>query len=343
MGGRAGGFCRGRGRDTNTQNWLLTLTNTTACPRDPEKRPTAKEALKHPWLRGNSADRASGAPIEQSVVQRIQRFAQSSLFKRGVFQLIAEELLARPGGALAALAASASQQDLADASMHSVRSAGGMSVDGDDEDAAGGRPFQRPPAAASLQSFSSSVLGAVAPGPEASGLRELYRKLPFDGPSGSPVDAALAAEALGSMGFRLMPSEAAQLVEMLDSSRSGRVKPAAFAASQIDWAALQRRDVGAWIDIAQRAFSRLDTDRDGVISPDEIVASLRAKLPEDELRVTMQQVAAEAGADGGPAPGLDFESFLNLLRVSFLGKEGVGWRVDRPFSKQGKTSSQTRA
>ncbi len=28
--------------------------------RDPAKRPTAKEALKHPWLRGNSSERSTG-------------------------------------------------------------------------------------------------------------------------------------------------------------------------------------------------------------------------------------------------------------------------------------------
>jgi hypothetical protein len=51
-----------------------------------------------------------------------------------------------------------------------------------------------------------------------------------------------------------------------------------------------------------------------VISPDEIVASLKAKLREDELRATLDRVMAEAGADEDD-PGLDFESFLNMLRV----------------------------
>jgi hypothetical protein len=61
-----------------------------------------------------------------------------------------------------------------------------------------------------------------------------------------------------------------------------------------------------------------------VISPDEIVASLRAKLPEDELRATLDQVMAEAGA-GEDDPGLDFECFLNMLRVRAGGKgAGVG-------------------
>ena len=42
-------------------------------PRDPRLRPSAKEALKHPWLAGGTiADRYKGKPLEQTVVQRIQ-------------------------------------------------------------------------------------------------------------------------------------------------------------------------------------------------------------------------------------------------------------------------------
>lgn len=40
--------------------------------RDPAKRPTAKEALKHPWLRGSVSDRSTGKPLSLKVVQRIQ-------------------------------------------------------------------------------------------------------------------------------------------------------------------------------------------------------------------------------------------------------------------------------
>jgi calcium-dependent protein kinase len=40
--------------------------------RDPAKRPTAKQALKHPWLRGSAAERSTGRPLSLKVVQRIQ-------------------------------------------------------------------------------------------------------------------------------------------------------------------------------------------------------------------------------------------------------------------------------
>ncbi|KAL4423096.1 hypothetical protein ABPG77_004779 [Micractinium sp. CCAP 211/92] len=40
--------------------------------KDPLKRPSAEEALKHPFLRGSAGNRAAGKPLDQTVVQRIQ-------------------------------------------------------------------------------------------------------------------------------------------------------------------------------------------------------------------------------------------------------------------------------
>ncbi|GBF90915.1 calcium-dependent kinase [Raphidocelis subcapitata] len=275
--------------------------------RDPEKRPTAKEALKHPWLRGDSTERSAGKQIGRSVVQRIQRFAQASQFKRSVLQLIAEELLARPG-AKAALAASASAQDLAARAGAAAAEGGadasaGADADADADSAAAGAPSAAAPA------------GVIA-GPSSGALSDLFRKLSLDGGAGA-VDTAAAAEALSRMGFRLRPSEAAALADTMDTSGSGKVRRAAVAASQVDWRWLQTNDVDAWLDIAARAFRSLDRDRDGVLSLDEIVASMRAKLPDDELADALAQVMAEAGG-GARDGGLDFDSFLNVLKVGSM-------------------------
>ena len=40
--------------------------------KDPEKRPTAEEALCLPWLKGHAKERAMGQPLCDHVVQRIQ-------------------------------------------------------------------------------------------------------------------------------------------------------------------------------------------------------------------------------------------------------------------------------
>lgn len=64
---------------------------------DPTKRPTAKEALKHPFLAKRGADdRSTGRHLGMKVLKRIQRYGQSSLFKRTVLELIAEDLLSLP-------------------------------------------------------------------------------------------------------------------------------------------------------------------------------------------------------------------------------------------------------
>ncbi len=40
--------------------------------KDPARRPSAKQALKHPWLKGSAAERSAGRPLSLKVVQRIQ-------------------------------------------------------------------------------------------------------------------------------------------------------------------------------------------------------------------------------------------------------------------------------
>jgi len=65
--------------------------------RDINSRPTALEALKHPWLSLDADAAAEGsrrhAPLHSDVVQRLQRFGQSSQFKRSILQMIAEEIV----------------------------------------------------------------------------------------------------------------------------------------------------------------------------------------------------------------------------------------------------------
>ena len=47
--------------------------------KDPEQRPSAKEALQHPWLRGTARERSVGRPLSLAVVQRIQARTNSWL------------------------------------------------------------------------------------------------------------------------------------------------------------------------------------------------------------------------------------------------------------------------
>eukprot|EP00983_Pelagomonas_calceolata_P029580 926921-Pelagomonas_calceolata.AAC.1 len=53
---------------------------------------------------------------------------------------------------------------------------------------------------------------------------------------------------------------------------------------QVDWHYVQQSHKEAWLELARSAFSSLDTDRDGVLRIDEIVARLAQNLPEAEVR-----------------------------------------------------------
>ena len=59
--------------------------------KDPLKRPSALQALKHPFLQ--DAPSKVDRPLHHSVVQRIQRFAQNGVFKRRVLEHIAQDLV----------------------------------------------------------------------------------------------------------------------------------------------------------------------------------------------------------------------------------------------------------
>eukprot|EP00210_Caulerpa_lentillifera_P006940 g6635.t1 len=60
--------------------------------KNPKLRPTALQALQHPWFSKERKDRGR-RNLSHTIVQRIQRFGQSSLFKRTVLDMIANELL----------------------------------------------------------------------------------------------------------------------------------------------------------------------------------------------------------------------------------------------------------
>ena len=62
--------------------------------KDPRKRPTASEALKDPWLHSAfHSGRERLGPLDSTVVQRLQRFAQANLLQRTILELVASELI----------------------------------------------------------------------------------------------------------------------------------------------------------------------------------------------------------------------------------------------------------
>ena len=80
------------------------------------------------------------------------------------------------------------------------------------------------------------------------------------------------------------PNEVEQLLDQVDLAQTGQVAKSQIAASQIDWAAVQKRNADQWLASVQRVFETFDTDADGVIAADQIVDCLRSKLPASEVK-----------------------------------------------------------
>jgi hypothetical protein len=84
-------------------------------------------------------------------------------------------------------------------------------------------------------------------------------------------------------GYKLETGEVDRLLDQLDVGHTGHVDKAQFAASQIDWAVLQRNHA-QWLETVRRAFDEFDSDGDGVCSRDDILRCLQAKLPLTDVR-----------------------------------------------------------
>lgn len=61
--------------------------------RDIDARPTAQQALQHPWLKGDVSDRSKGKPLSFQVVQRVQRYGRNNILKRSLLSLMVSELM----------------------------------------------------------------------------------------------------------------------------------------------------------------------------------------------------------------------------------------------------------
>jgi calcium-dependent protein kinase len=268
--------------------WLLA--------REPGDRPTAAEALAHPWLRGKSSERSTGRPLSLAVVQRVQRYASSSLFKRTVLQCIAQALLEA-------------------GSVH-----GGQEKRAD----GGGAP------ACALDTKARPILA----GPSDCALQYLYSVLEFGDAPDACISREALVEGLETLGYRLGDGEAERLLAQLGDAP--RISRAALAASQIDWAAVQEKHAGAWTKAARAAFDAFDGDRDGMIKREEMVAALAGKAPPAEVDAAVAHAMAEAWQrDDSVRDGLSFEAFVRMLASDGNGTDALELYEDRLSSWHG--------
>ena len=60
--------------------------------RDEWRRPSAAEALQHPWLQDEAQQAGGDAPLGASIVQRLQRFGTYSRLKRAALRTVASHV-----------------------------------------------------------------------------------------------------------------------------------------------------------------------------------------------------------------------------------------------------------
>ena len=226
--------------------------------KDPKQRPTAKQALRHPWLSGAIEERSQGKPLSLAVVQRIQRYGQGSLFKRSVLEFIAAELLSE--------------------SQHTNGTTTTDTTTMDEQE--------------NIVPLHATGAAPIITHALSSPLQYLYTRLSMV--DKELIDREALADGLAELGYRLTPAELERLLDQLDPGNTGKVAKSQLAASQIDWSVLQTNQTERWLDLARRAFRELDTDKDGVLSSEDLMALLRHKLPPAQIEAAVRHALAEA-------------------------------------------------
>ncbi|PSC74049.1 Calcium-dependent kinase 29 [Micractinium conductrix] len=144
-------------------------------------------------------------------------------------------------------------------------------------------------------------------------LEQLMRRMHFRSNKGLGPDDM--SEGLRQLGYDLEPSEVAILMQQLDLDADGQVQAPEFVASQLDWAALQESKRDLWLECARRAFEGLEGSAaaSGKLSVDALMATLRDKLPAQEVDYAVEDALLEAGYTD--ADEVDFDGFLRMLRI----------------------------
>eukprot|EP00891_Asterochloris_glomerata_P002541 jgi/Astpho2/2541/Aster-04254 len=116
-------------------------------------------------------------------------------------------------------------------------------------------------------------------------------------------------------GYKLDEKEVTQLLDSLDLAHTGLVAKSQLAASQIDWR--EQNHAEQWLHCVRRAFEDFDTDHDGVIALEEIIACLRSKLPPQEVAAAVEHAMQEAHKhDDSVHEGISFHGFMRMLAVT---------------------------
>lgn len=149
------------------------------------------------------------------------------------------------------------------------------------------------------------IARSLPPDDEVAALRATFTELDADG-SGA-ISAAELAAALRQLGTAegSIQQEAQQMIEDADVNGDGLIDYEEFLAASLDRSRLQREEY------IKKAFARLDSDNDGVISRRELISALAASA---------EGSGADGDASGGGGNPRDVDEILRELDVDGDGR-----------------------
>ncbi|KAK9813845.1 hypothetical protein WJX73_001529 [Symbiochloris irregularis] len=147
-------------------------------------------------------------------------------------------------------------------------------------------------------------------------LRDLFQQLDTDGSGGICLPELM--DGLKRLGYVVTAEEVEKLMRRLDVNDSGTVEFEEFCAGMIDWKTLQEDHLWTrWVDLA---FGKLDSNNDGYIDLDELIARLPSLTgvdnPESERMLAARRMLREADTNGdGIVSREEFETLLEANTV----------------------------
>eukprot|EP00798_Chlamydomonas_sp_ICE-L_P003929 gene3929-14005_t len=245
--------------------------------REPEHRPSAAIALKHPWVKeegsaedapltntvvqaisccrpqapmGQGGGISEDAPLTNSVVQRLQRFSTYGRLKQRVLQMIFNDMKKEREAA--------------------ANGSGSFDVMGGQREA-----------------FIQSV-------------QDLFKDIDTDASGGITI------EELCDMDLQDLTHDVKQLGNNIDFDRSGDIDLQELMITLIDWSQLQQEN--SWKYYLDKAFDKIDANGNGFIELEELVAQL-----EEASGAKRMLREADINADGE----ISREEFHTLLQESW--------------------------
>jgi len=261
--------------------------------RDPKKRPSAKEALEHPWIR--DAQGAADLPLGGSVIQRLQRFSTYGALKQMILKMIVDEMAAE-------------------------RAEGKTTAD----------PDAPPQAAAALGMVQELAPDGLVSDMMLAALRDLFDKIDTD--HSGQISLEELSVGLRSQGYVLSDNEIEQLVRKIDTNHDGNVDMSEFMATLIDWNKMQANSrfqayvdyVFKKLDLDGDGFVSLDELVEHLPAASTVTG---AAITDDERKAAARQLIREAdlNGDGKISP----EEMIKLMEPDGHATDSLSFYDDR--------------